>query len=182
MSHKSAIQLFRKECRFVAGAATTERIPPATLPEVAFIGRSNVGKSSLINALVNRKDLARTSKTPGRTQQLNFFNLGEQLMLVDLPGYGYAKASKAAISEWNLLIGHYLRSRAALKRVCVLVDSRHGLKDSDRLMMKMLDEHAVSLSRWKRCALSIRRCTRIFWLRALQPEKGLMPRAKHCMP
>ncbi len=141
---KAATHLFRQECRFVAGAAVPERLPPPTLPEVAFIGRSNVGKSSLINTLVNRKDLARTSKTPGRTQQLNFFNLGEQLMLVDLPGYGYAKASKTAVAEWNRLISYYLRQRAILKRVCVLVDSRHGLKDSDREMMQMLDVHAVS--------------------------------------
>jgi GTP-binding protein len=138
-----ATHLFRQDCRFVAGAATPQRLPAPSLPEVAFIGRSNVGKSSLINTLVNRKDLARTSKTPGRTQQLNFFNLGEQLMLVDLPGYGYAKASKSAVAEWNQLISYYLRNRSILRRVCVLIDSRHGLKENDIGMMRMLDEHAV---------------------------------------
>lgn len=141
---KQAKTLFSKPCDFVLGAASLSDIPATRLPEIAFIGRSNVGKSSLINALTNRKDLARTSNTPGRTQQLNFFNLNEQLMLVDLPGYGYAKASKQSRAEWNSLIGHYLRGRAQLQRVCVLIDSRHGLKSSDLEMMEMLDIHAVS--------------------------------------
>lgn len=139
-----ASAFFRAQCEFVMGAVSLNDIPPANLPEVAFIGRSNVGKSSLLNALVGRKALARTSNTPGRTQQLNFFRLGDAAMLVDLPGYGYAKASKTEIAKWNALIRDYLRGRASLTRVCVLIDSRHGLKDSDREMMEMLDNHAVS--------------------------------------
>jgi GTP-binding protein len=136
--------LFLKTCTFVMGVAALEQLPKAMMPEVAFIGRSNVGKSSLINALTGRKALARTSNTPGRTQQLNFFNLDNKLMLVDLPGYGYAKAPKTEVAEWQALIGGYLRGRAPLRRVCVLIDARHGLKPSDREMMEMLDIHAVS--------------------------------------
>lgn len=138
-----ADKFFSGPCDFVMGAAQLSQIPDGDMPEVAFIGRSNVGKSSLINALVNRKALARTSNTPGRTQQLNFFNLGNRLMLVDLPGYGYAKASKTDVAQWNQLIRDYLRGRASLRRVCVLIDSRHGLKPNDIEMMQMLDEHAV---------------------------------------
>ncbi len=141
---KAAHVLFRQPCDFVIGAASLDLIPATALPEVAFIGRSNVGKSSLVNALTGRKTLARTSNTPGRTQQLNFFNLGGQLMLVDLPGYGYAKVSRKQVREWTKLIGDYLRGRAQLARVCVLVDARHGLKPSDLEMMEMLDNHAVS--------------------------------------
>ena len=142
--YKDAAKLFRLPCDFVIGAATLDVIPPSDLPEVAFVGRSNVGKSSLVNALTGQKALARTSNTPGRTQQLNFFNLGGKLILVDLPGYGYAKVSKTEIARWNELMRAYLRGRQPLQRVCVLVDSRHGLKDSDREMMEMLDIHAVS--------------------------------------
>jgi len=136
--------LFLKPCTFVMGVAEIAQLPPAGLPEIAFIGRSNVGKSSLVNALVGRKALARTSNTPGRTQQLNFFNLSDTLMLVDLPGYGYARAPKKAVARWQALISGYLRGRAPLRRVCVLVDARHGLKPTDREMMEMLDIHAVS--------------------------------------
>ena len=139
-----AAAFFRGPCDFLMGAAALHTIPPAILPEVAFIGRSNVGKSSLINALTGRKDLARTSNTPGRTQQLNFFRLNNRLMMVDLPGYGYAKVSKTEVAQWQELMRNYLRGRASLSRVCVLVDARHGLKDSDREMMEMLDNHAVS--------------------------------------
>jgi GTP-binding protein len=136
--------LFAQDCRFVAGAASAEAVPPASLPEIAFAGRSNVGKSSLVNALTGRKTLARVSITPGRTRQLNFFLLGERLMLVDLPGYGYASASKSDIKAWTGLTRDYLKGRPGLRRVLLLIDSRHGLKAPDREMMKMLDEAAVS--------------------------------------
>ena len=135
--------LFAGDCRFVAGAASFEHLPPMGLPEVAFAGRSNVGKSSLINALTGRNALARISITPGRTQQLNFFALAERLMLVDLPGHGYARAAKHAIASWTDLIDAYLRGRATLARICLLVDARHGLKDVDRELMKRLDKAAV---------------------------------------
>jgi GTP-binding protein len=137
-------RLFAGACDFVAGAATEEALPLAKLTEVAFAGRSNVGKSSLINALTGRKALARVSHTPGRTQQINFFSLGGKLMLVDLPGYGYAKASKQRIGAWSKLILRYLQGRATLRRVLVLVDSRVGLKDSDRDLFTLLDEIGVS--------------------------------------
>ena len=137
-------RLFAGPCDFVAGAATEAALPAPKLTEVAFAGRSNVGKSSLINALTGRKALARVSHTPGRTQQINFFSLGGKLMLVDLPGYGYAKASKQRIGEWSNLILRYLQGRAALRRVLVLVDSRVGLKDSDRDLFGLLDEIGVS--------------------------------------
>ena len=136
--------LFAQECRFVAGAANPGALPPETLPEIAFIGRSNVGKSSLVNALTGRRMLARTSHTPGRTQQINFFDLGGRLMLVDLPGYGYAEASKSAVKSWTSLVRHYLQTRAALRRVCLLIDSRHGIKEIDRPLMRMLDDAGVS--------------------------------------
>ena len=135
--------LFTRECRFVLGVARTDDLPADDLPEIAFAGRSNVGKSSLINALTGRKTLARTSNTPGRTQQLNFFDLGGRLMVVDLPGYGYAKAPKGAVDRWNRLIRLYLKGRVGLRRLCVLIDARHGLKASDRQVMDMLDEAAV---------------------------------------
>lgn len=136
--------LFAQECQFVAGAATLEMLPELPLNEVAFAGRSNVGKSSLINALTNRNTLARTSNTPGRTQQINFFELGGRFSLVDLPGHGYAKASKTKIAAWTDLVNTYLKGRAKLRRVCLLLDCRHGLKDSDREIMSMLDKAAVN--------------------------------------
>jgi len=136
--------LFARECRFVAGAADEVSLPEAGLPEIAFVGRSNVGKSSLVNALTGRRTLARISNTPGRTRQLNFFVLGERLMLVDLPGYGYAEASKSAIASWTRLMQHYLRRRASLRRVCLLVDSRHGLKDPDRPFLRLCDVAGLS--------------------------------------
>ena len=136
--------LFAQPCRFVTGAALLAHVPPPREPEIAFAGRSNVGKSSLVNALTGRRALARISHTPGRTQQINFFSLGEALMLVDLPGYGYARASKARIRDWTELVRDYLRGRPALRRLCVLIDIRHGLKDSDRELMALLDEAAVS--------------------------------------
>ncbi len=136
--------LFARECKFVAGATSTEVLPPPRLPEIAFAGRSNVGKSSLVNALTGRQTLARTSKDPGRTQQLNFFSLDDRLMLVDMPGYGFARVAKKQVQGWTALIKLYLRGRPALRRVLVLVDARHGPKDSDRDTMTLLDESAVS--------------------------------------
>ncbi|MEE2995774.1 MAG: ribosome biogenesis GTP-binding protein YihA/YsxC [Pseudomonadota bacterium] len=136
--------LFAQDCVFISGAVNFDGVPDAILPEIAFVGRSNVGKSSLINALTGRKTLARTSNTPGRTQQINFFQLQEALMLADLPGYGYAKASKFEIRRWTQLIFDYLRGRPSLRRVCLLIDARHGLKDKDIDVMKDLDEAAVS--------------------------------------
>jgi GTP-binding protein len=136
--------LFAQECRFVAGAASEGALPPDALPEIAFAGRSNVGKSSLINALTGRKTLARTSNTPGRTQQINFFNLGGRLMLVDMPGYGYAKASRKEVKEWQGLATLYLKGRPTLRRALLLIDARQGLKDSDERVMKQLDESAQS--------------------------------------
>lgn len=136
--------LFAGPCDFIWGAARPDNLPDATLSEIAFAGRSNVGKSSLINALTNRKDLARTSNTPGRTQQLNFFKIRDKFFLVDMPGYGYAKVSKTQKAEWEELIFSYLRGRPTLRCVMLLVDSRHGLKDVDRELMKMMDTAAVS--------------------------------------
>lgn len=134
--------LFSQQVTFLLGAARLEQIPESPLPEVAFAGRSNVGKSSLINALTGRKDMARTSNTPGRTQQVNFFDLGARLMLADLPGYGYARAPKDQVRGWTRLVNTYLKGRAELRRTCVLIDARHGLKDSDRDVMDMLDAAA----------------------------------------
>jgi GTP-binding protein len=136
--------LFAQDCDFLRGVPSLVDLPDFGQPEVAFAGRSNVGKSSLINALTGRSTLARVSNTPGRTQQLNFFSLGNRLVLVDMPGYGYAKASKSAIAQWNTLIQLYLKGRTTLARVYVLVDSRHGLKENDLEMMRMLDVAAVS--------------------------------------
>lgn len=136
--------LFARECDFVWGADALGSLPEAELSEIAFSGRSNVGKSSLVNALTGRKTLARTSITPGRTQQLNFFNLGGRLMLVDMPGYGYAKESKEKVAAWNEMVRRYLRGRVTLRRALVLIDSRHGLKPNDTEIMEMLDKSAVS--------------------------------------
>ena len=137
-------RLFAQECRFVAGVASSAAMPAETLPEIAFAGRSNVGKSSLVNALTGRRMLARISNTPGRTRQLNFFELGGRLLLVDLPGYGYAEASKALVRDWTALAQRYLRARATLQRVCLLVDARHGIKDLDRGLMRLCDAAGLS--------------------------------------
>lgn len=136
--------LFAQSFEFVISAASLAQLPEAALPEVAFVGRSNVGKSSLINALTNQKKLAKISNTPGRTQQINFFRVAERLMLVDLPGYGYAQASQKAIKQWNQLIALYLQGRSTLRRVYLLIDARHGLKDNDLKFMDLLDSAAVS--------------------------------------
>ena len=136
--------LFAQQCDFILGAADMSQVPETELPEIAFAGRSNVGKSSLINALTGRNALAHTSNTPGRTRQVNFFDLGRRLMLADLPGYGYARAPKTEIAEWTALIEDYLRGRAGLRRVCLLIDARHGLKETDRQVMALLDQAAVT--------------------------------------
>jgi GTP-binding protein len=141
-----ARKLFSGPVSFLKSAPQLKFLPDPTVPEIAFAGRSNVGKSSLLNRLANRSGLARTSNTPGRTQELNFFDVGEppRLRLVDMPGYGFAKAPKDVAKKWRYLVNDYLRGRAVLKRALVLVDSRHGLKDIDREVMKMLDDAAVS--------------------------------------
>ena len=136
--------LFAQECRFMQSVPKPSDLRELLFPEIAFAGRSNVGKSSLINGLTGRLTLARTSNTPGRTQQLNFFCLAEKLILVDMPGYGYAAASKSLVAGWQKLIKIYLRGRSTLYRVYLLIDSRHGLKPNDFEIMKMLDETAVS--------------------------------------
>ncbi len=135
--------LFARECLFVTGAADRDGLPSGDLPEVAFAGRSNVGKSSLLNALTGRKTLARTSNTPGRTRQLNFFDLGGRLMLADLPGYGYARTGRAEVRSWTRLTMDYLRGRVSLRRICLLIDARHGPKPPDKEVMAQLDAAAV---------------------------------------
>ncbi len=138
--------LFKGHCTFVKGVVRIDDLPTDGRPEIAFAGRSNVGKSSLINALTGRTSLARVSVTPGRTRELNFFSLGKDgaLYLVDMPGYGYARASKAAVKGWTRLIRDYLRGRRELKRVFLLIDARHGIKPNDKETMTLLDEAAVS--------------------------------------
>jgi len=141
-----ARKLFSGPIEFLKSAPKLEHLPEPSAPEIAFAGRSNVGKSSLINAVTNRSKLARASTTPGRTQELNYFDVGQplQIRLVDMPGYGFAQAPKDMVKRWRFLINDYLRGRAVLKRALVLVDSRHGLKDVDRDVMRMLDDAAVS--------------------------------------
>ncbi len=141
--NKGGEKLFRKECLFKIAASNISHFREPDLPEVAFAGRSNVGKSSLLNALTFRKKLARSSNTPGRTQQINFFDLGDDLTLVDLPGYGYASASKEKRHAWGKMIDKYLCKRESLRRVLLLIDARRGLKDVDRETMKMLDQSGV---------------------------------------
>ena len=142
---EDARRLFSGRVEFLKSAPTLQFLPDPDYPEIAFCGRSNVGKSSLINALTGRKAIARASVTPGRTQELNFFEVGEPTMfrLVDMPGYGFAKAPVKVVDKWRALVRTFLRGRVPLKRTMVLVDSRHGLKDTDLAMMQMLDEAAV---------------------------------------
>lgn len=141
----AAARMVSGRVEFLLSAPQLKFLPEPSVPEVALAGRSNVGKSTLLNALTMRKGIARASVTPGRTQELNIFEVGEptQFRLVDMPGYGFAKAPKSVVEKWQGLVRTYLRGRQVLSRALVLVDSRHGLKDSDRAMMKMLDEAAV---------------------------------------
>jgi GTP-binding protein len=136
-------KIFAGACEFVMGVASLSQLPEALSCEVAFAGRSNVGKSSLLNALTGHNTLARTSNTPGRTRELNYFKIADAFYLVDMPGYGYARAEKRLIEKWNSLVRGYLRGRAPLRRVFILVDSRHGLKAGDLETMDLLDETAV---------------------------------------
>jgi GTP-binding protein len=136
--------LFAQDCKFLRPVKAFEDLPPTKLPEIAFAGRSNVGKSSLLNALTNRKTLARVSNTPGRTRDINLFELAGRLVLADLPGYGFARVSKAISADWHRLINAYLQGRPQLRRVCLLIDARHGATENDQTMMKMLDAAAAS--------------------------------------
>lgn len=138
-------KIFRKDIKFVAGAAKIQQLPRYHLPQIAFVGKSNVGKSSLINALVGRRDLARTSKTPGRTQQINFFNLSDHFILVDLPGYGYAKVSHTDRANWDKLISHYLFNTDTLKLINILIDSRRGIKEHDTEVLDMMHEAELNI-------------------------------------
>ena len=137
-------KLFSQPCHFIIAASTIQSLPSIDVPEVAFAGRSNVGKSSLINALTKQKSLARTSITPGRTRELIFLDLDNQLRLVDLPGYGYARASKYKVAAWTKLIENYLRGRPNLRRVVLLIDSRTGIKESDESALNLLDQAGVA--------------------------------------
>lgn len=141
---EAARVLFTKPCTFMLGVAKLEQLPLTELSEVAFAGRSNVGKSSLINAVTGQKNLAKASNTPGRTQQLNYFNLNDKIILVDLPGYGFAQAPENIVKQWQKLIFAYLQGRVNLKRVFMLIDSRHGVKKVDEEIMEMLDKAAVT--------------------------------------
>ena len=138
-------EIFSGDCTFMLGVADLSQLPPDNIvDEIAFAGRSNVGKSSLINALTGRKTLAKTSNTPGRTQQLNYFNLADKIYMVDMPGYGFAQAPEHLVKKWQKMIFAYLQGRANLKRVFLLIDSRHGIKKVDSEIMEMLDKAAVN--------------------------------------
>ena len=141
---KKGDELFSSQTSFMLGVASLEQLPLTELNEIALAGRSNVGKSSLINAITKQKGLAKTSNTPGRTQQLNYFNVNDKIILVDLPGYGYAQAPEKLVKQWQKLIFTYLQGRVNLKRVFVLIDSRHGIKKVDEEIMDMLDKAAVN--------------------------------------
>ena len=136
--------LFAGPVEFVKGVVSMEGLPPPTMNEVCFAGRSNVGKSSLVNALTNRKYLARASNTPGRTQEINYFTLGDHCYLVDVPGYGFAQAPVAIVAKWQALLKNYLAGRATLRRAFVLIDSRHGIKEVDHEIMTLLNRSAVT--------------------------------------
>ncbi len=143
-SQRKTRALFAHPCTFVTSVYDLKTLPTQNWPEIAFAGRSNVGKSTLINALFNKKGLAKASNTPGRTQCLNFFQMDTHLHVVDMPGYGYAKAPKDLVASWNKMLRLYLKGRVQLKRVFLLIDARHGLKENDIEIMDMLDEAAVS--------------------------------------
>jgi len=134
----SGIKIFRQEAKFIAGVARPDQFPRLLLPQIAFFGKSNVGKSTLINTICKRKSLARVSHTPGRTQQINFFSIAEKLLIVDLPGYGFAKVSKAQKSDWQKLITYYLHSSEHLRLANILIDARRGIKENDIAMMELL--------------------------------------------
>jgi GTP-binding protein len=164
--------LFAKPCRFFFAAQRLDQLPPATLPEVAFCGRSNVGKSSLVNALTGQKALARVSNTPGRTRQLNFFDLGGRLTLVDMPGYGYAQAPKAVKEDWQGLMFDFLRGRPTLRRVLLLLDARIETKPADRMAMSLLNEAAVPFQ----IVLTKADDAKPFWLRQRREEAERLAR------
>ena len=165
MRDETARKLFAGPCDFIWGASRIDNLPPQSLKEVAFVGRSNVGKSSLINALTGRKTVARVSQTPGRTQQINFFNLGGRLMLVDLPGYGYAKASKSLAMEWQTLTFAYMSGRATLARVALLIDSRRGPQDEEFALAAMVRGRGLELVFAATKADKIRRSERAAMMR-----------------
>ncbi len=141
---EAANKLFSLDCQFVKGVVSSDELPPPDRPEVAFAGRSNVGKSSLLNAVTGRRSIARTSNTPGRTREINYFDVASLVYLVDLPGYGYARASKSLVRKWTSLVYDYLRGRSNLRRAFLLIDSRRGIMDADKAVMEMLDVAAVS--------------------------------------
>jgi GTP-binding protein len=141
---RQAEQLFRLPCVFVKGVVNVAGLPDEPIPEVAFAGRSNVGKSSLLNAMISQGQLARTSNTPGRTRELNYFRLGDAMHIVDMPGYGYARAPKTLVDSWQRLVRDYLRGRTQLARVFLLIDSRHGVKENDTETMSLMDQSAMS--------------------------------------
>jgi GTP-binding protein len=166
--------LFARPCRFFYAAQRIDQLPPVTGPEVAFCGRSNVGKSSLVNALTGQNALARVSNTPGRTRQLNFFDLGEgRLTLVDMPGYGYAQASKAMKADWQGLMFDFLRGRPTLRRVMLLLDARIETKESDRAAMKLLNDAAVAFQ----IVLTKADDAKPYWLRQRRVEAERLARA-----
>lgn len=140
MTADLGIKIFRQEAQFIAGVARADQFPKLYLPQIAFIGKSNVGKSSLINSICKRKNLARVSHTPGRTQQINFFSIDNKILLADLPGYGFAKVSKVQKADWNRLMTYYLEASEHLSLVNLLIDARRGIKDNDIEMMNMLHD------------------------------------------
>ena len=166
--------LFARPCNFFFAAQKLEQLPEASLPEVAFCGRSNVGKSSLVNALTGQNSLARVSNTPGRTKQLNFFNLGDRLVLVDMPGYGYAQAAKSVKEDWQGLMFNFLRGRPNLRRVILLLDARIETKASDLAAMKLLNEAAVTFQ----IVLTKADDAKTYWLKQRQEQMAELVR-KH---